>query len=461
MSQPKVLRVGYPLSFIQKGQILLDPTNTDSVYQFYLLENLAAGLVRDSSQSPLGYEPGLARAWEKLSPTRWAFDLNPDLSWSDGTKIDPRAIAEHLQSLARDKHRHVVYLRRLKKASVEGRRIVLEFDSPVNDGLIHELSLADAALLHPKNLTDDWSVVSGAFFVESFDPGKRLLLRRNSHYAGSSNGPDKVEFVNYTMDTIGDFFDKTDIDLLKIPTPAFRAPNQKILSHAPQVLKGYPTWIYYLHFNPSRPLGRDAELRRSLAALLDDALKGDLPPGLTRERQLVPKGYSGHLDAAPSLPAPKPGLLRGRHIKINLLPSFGEAKALKEALAAAFTKAGATLELGENWGFEENDADAQLSQFSGNQRDAMGSWQFMFSPDHGDLAAYRPQVEGFFEQISGAENTESREAALRLLHARVLKEAYAVPLFIEADSMVASKRVDLSRLNPFDMRLRFYEVQWK
>lgn len=85
----------------------------------------------------------------------------------------------------------------------------------------------------------------------------------------------------------------------------------------------------------------------------------------------------------------------------------------------------------------------------------------MFSPDNGDLAPFRSEVEPFFDHVMSATSKEAREAALRLLHAHVLKQVYAVPLFIEPDFIVSSRRVDLSRLNPFDMRLRFNEVQWK
>ena len=463
MSRPKILRVGYPLSFIQQGQKLLDPANTDSVYQFYLLENLAVGMVRDSSQSPSGYEPGLAQSWERLSPTRWAFDLKPNLAWSDGTPIEPQAIADHIESLGRREHRHIVYLKRLRHATVEDRRIILDFDVPTNDGLIHELGLADAALLHPGNLADDWRIVSGAYSVEFFDPGKKIILRRNPHYPGSHDYPEQVELDDYTMGTIANFFKSDDIDLLKIPAPAFRGPNQEVLSHAPQVLKGYPTWIYYLYFNPQKPLWRDLQERKEFSLIVDQALAGFTFSDLVRERQLIPEGYSGHLDAAPTAIGPLTGRLAGKRLKVNLLPAFSDAESLCEALKAGFAKAGVSLDFNYSWNLNPagDDADVQLSQFSGNQSDAMGSWQFMFSPEHGDLAPFRSDVAPFFSRIMATETKEARESSLRDLHRHVLGEAYAVPLFIEADQIAASKRIDLSHLNPFDMRLRFYEVRWK
>ncbi len=463
MTQSKTLRVGYPLLFFREDQTILDPRNTESIYQYYLLENLAVGLVRDSSQSPSGYGPGLAESWERLSPTRWIFHLRSELAWSDGSTIDYATIAAHIESLSREKHRHIVYLKKLRSATIENQSLVLEFSSPTNDGLIHELSLADSALLHPDNLTKDWHVTSGPFSVESYAPGKSLILRSNSHYRVQSGYPERVELIGFTMDTIGNFFDSVDVDLLKIPLPAFRGPNQKLLAKAPQILRAYPTSIYYLYFNTEQALWRDVQARRDLALIVEQALKGFSYSGLARENQLIPKGYSGRIEDGAAPEGALSGRLAGKRLKINLSPSFTDGAPIGETLKAGFARAGVALDIvyakdGASMG---RDLDMQMSIFAGNQRNAMGSWQFMFSPDHGDLRYFRSEVEPYFSRIMAAEDKDVHEANIRLLHRRVLREAYAVPLFIETDIIVASKRVDLSRLNPFDLRLRFHEVKWK
>lgn len=463
MTRPKTLRVGFPLWVLRQDQRILDPNNTELVYHYYLLENLAVGLVRDSSQSPSGYAPGLAQSWEHPSPTRWIFHLRPGAAWSDGSAIEPGMIAAHLESLARDKHRHIVYLKNLRSATVQANDVILDFSAPTNDGLIHELGLADAALLHPDNLTKGWSVTSGPYAVDVYEPGKRLVLRRNAHHSEPIDYPEEVELVPFTMDTIGDFFDTVDIDLLKVPIPTFRGANPKILSKAPQVLKGYPTWIYYFHFNPAKPLWRDAQARRDFLLAVEDSLEGFAYSDLKRERQLIPEGYSGRLNGRDISKGSPSGRLKGKRLKVNLLPSFSDGAPIREALASGFSRAGVTLDF--NFASERkpsgDDSDVQMSQFTGNQSDAMGSWQFMFSPDHGDLTHYRPEVEHLFGKIMAADSKANREVGLRELHEHILTEAYAVPLFIEPGLIAASKRVDLSRINTFDMRLRFHEVQWK
>lgn len=463
MTQNKTLRVGYPLFALRQDQRILDPDNTELIYHYYLLENLALGLVRDSSQSPSGYAPGLAQSWEHPSPMRWIFHLHPDLAWSDGNPIEPLVIAAHIERLAKNKHRHIVYLKGLKSATVRNREIVLDFHSPTNEGLIHELGLADAALLHPDNLTKGWGITSGPFTVEAYEPGRRLVLRKNKRHREPIDYPDSVELVPFTMDTIGEFFDSVDIDLLKVPVPSFRGANPKILANAPQILRGYPTWIYYFYFNTKKPMWLDGRARREFMSEVDLALKGFSYADLKRETQLIPEGYSGRL-GGPMVPEEASStLLKDRRLRINMLPSFSDGAPIREALLSGFARAGVSLEIGYASGPKnsKDEADVQMSQFTGNQHDAMGSWQFMFSASHGDLAHFRPEVEGVFRQIMAADTDERREAGLRTMHSQVLKEAYAVPLFIEPGIIAASKRVDLSRLNPFDMRLRFYEVQWK
>lgn len=463
MTHSKTLRVGFPLIFLRQDQKILDPRNTDTVYEYYLLENLAVGLVRDSSQSPSGYGPGIAESWERLSPTRWVFHLRPGLAWSDGAPIDPALITSHVVSLSREKHRHIVYLKKLQSATVENRDLVLDFSSPTNDGLIHELSLADSALLHPDNLTKDWRVTSGPFSVESYEPGKSLHLKKNPHYRIHDGYPDQVELVGFTKDTAGYFFDTVVIDLLKIPLPSFRGSYPKVLAKAPQVLRGYPTSICQLYFNTEKSLWRDVEARREFSFITEQALEGFSYADLVRERQLIPKGYSGRLDDGAVPSGASRGLLAGKRLKIYLLPSFSDGPRIAAALKAGFEKAGVPLDIGYAWESPEMapDSDLQMTLFAGNQREAMGSWQFMFSPDHGYLRHFRPKVEPFFDRIMASDDKEDRETNIRALHSHVLKEAYAVPLFIEADILAASDRVDLSRLNPFDLRLRFYEVQWK
>ena len=54
-----------------------------------------------------------------------------------------------------------------------------------------------------------------------------------------------------------------------------------------------------------------------------------------------------------------------------------------------------------------------------------------------------------------------RNKILEELHRQVLDRAYAIPFMLEADAILASDRIMLNNINPFDLRLRFYDVVWK
>ena len=52
MKHGRVLRVEFWMGSLKKTGELLDPKNLETVYEYYLLENLAVGLVRDDIEDP-------------------------------------------------------------------------------------------------------------------------------------------------------------------------------------------------------------------------------------------------------------------------------------------------------------------------------------------------------------------------------------------------------------------------
>ena len=462
VSRARFVRAGFQLSRLLQDRRILDPENTETVSQYYLLENLTVGLVRDSNRAPSGYGPGLAQSWTRESPTRWVFSLRPGLKWSDGSTITPEEVSTHMESFRGGKHRHTTYLKKLSRATVDGNRLILDFQTPADESLIHELTLADTGLLHPRNRESDWSIVSGPFSVESYEIGKRLLLRRNPYYRTEVDYPKTVELVNVSADTDPDSIDPTAYDVLAVPPPIFYEGNQRLIARAEKVLKGYPTGIYYLSFRGKSPLWKDVEARRELASLVEDALTS--PPGndAIRERQFVPEGFAGRLESPPvwrNLPMRR---IAGKRLKVHVQPTLARTTPILEALRLRGAKnhiefdveSSATHSLSEA-------ADVCLSCFAGNQRDAIGSWQFLFSSGTGPLAAFRNEAKPYFDRWVATKDPAQREEVLHRLHEQVLKNVYGIPLFIEPAVILTSSRVDLSNINRFDMRLRFYEIFWK
>ncbi|MBI4925720.1 MAG: hypothetical protein HY843_07330, partial [Bdellovibrio sp.] len=99
--------------------------------------------------------------------------------------------------------------------------------------------------------------------------------------------------------------------------------------------------------------------------------------------------------------------------------------------------------------------------FKGNQKDAAGSWNFIFSDKGNILSPVKNKFIKEFNTISRAKTEEEKNIALIKLHEKVLQGAYLVPFMVGKSKVFASKRIDLSLWNPFDMRLRFYDIRWK
>jgi len=156
--RPSSVTALYQLDRLAQVKTIVDPTKTDTIAEFYLLENLAIGLVRDDIRELSGYRGALARSWKQTDTVTWVFKLREDLRWSDGSPIGLEYIRDYYQNLSRKETRHLVGMRRLKEALLNKStgELTFHFDGKTNDSIIHELSLADATLLHPTNLEGDW-----------------------------------------------------------------------------------------------------------------------------------------------------------------------------------------------------------------------------------------------------------------------------------------------------------------
>ena len=456
--EPNRLTVAFPIDLLRTDRRILDPENTQTVIEYYLLENISEGLVRDSPQSVTGYEPAIARSWERLSPRRWALDLDPGFKWSDGSPVTPKQVAAHLNRISDGRHRHLIYLKKLRNVDISGHRLVLNFGAPVNDGLLHELSLADAFLLHSRNLQGDWSIGAGPYVIDSFSPGKHLLLRRNPLSPRSAQAPESVSLIQIPWKDRPRMFKDQGVDLYRANGPHFSRANQPILSAAPASYRGYPTNIYYLSFTPASPLAKNASQRRRIAAIVKSALSGIRLPGLAPEQQLVPQGFTGTLPPKASPSARPSASPLPKSLAINLWPSFRSVPQMEQALLKKFAAEGTALTVSYE---DDEHADIEMHSFIGNQRDSLGSWAFLLSPGQGELRDARRKVEKAIDAATSTDDPRVREALLKEIHMTLISEAFAIPLFVEPNIFLHTPRIDLSRISRFDMRLRFYDVRWR
>lgn len=460
------LLVTFPFMYFKDSADLIDPGNTSTVYEYYLLENLGLGLVRDSPASLGGYSPGLAVEWAQESKTLWRFQIRKDLRWSDGSLLSIEQMVMHFEDLKNRPSRHLSYLKNLESAfeEPETHELILKFRVPTGVQLLHELSLADAVLYKSRPL--DWSVTSGPYRVAKFDWTHKILeLERNDFCPlVSETSPMRIRLFGLeSKEQTSDLFGAIPVDIYTIRFasfhPIYEAPKQA----AAQMLEGMPSSIYYFAFNAANTRAQDTRLRKIFAHLVNEALAGQkLPRGLAIEHQMIPQGYSGRLPEYKPL-SMKQESLGAMHLKILLWKDLEPLDSFFRLIQKMAMGWGLKLE----WVYcnhaeilQTQDAFAHFYSFSGNQKDALGSWRFLFSEGHGPLSLFSREASSLLQKIVDEPDSDRRSEALLSLHQRVLDEAWAVPFMCYRPVVLASERVNLSRWNPFDLRLRFYELSW-
>lgn len=444
----KKLVVISPLRYFEKGQIL-SPHNLRFTQEYYLLENLGAGLVYENWRNPAIWEPRLADKWEKISPQQWIFYLKPSLSWSDGSPMLPEQIVAHFDSYRTTRFRHISLLASLSSVSyIQSRHaLVFNFNENVHEGLLHELSLADAVVLHPRNLQDDWSISSGTYYVKTREQ-EFLRLEANPYFI-------QVPQIKKIEIHPSNFKRKMKFDIWKKPIFSYSPEVREVIREAQVFWNGYPTNIYYFYFTAKNHRSFDRETRRSFAALVKGAFAGFEQDLFIREQQMIPAGYVGRLDKEPSFEdlgiteaLNFPLIIQMEPFWQLVVPSFlNEAAARHKINMSIVMDTTATNPL------------IDTLNFIGNQRDPLSSWQYLYGSE-GPLHHFYPEVESLMNSVIQATG-EQRKKLLVELHRKTLEEAFVVPFIAEYDGIMSSDRVDLSAINPFDMRLRFFEMRWK
>lgn len=463
MGKSKVLKVIFPFGVLNQNPTLLNPSNTESVFEYYLLENLTSGLVRDDLAEPSGYRGVLAEHWEKITDHDWVFRLRTNLRWSDGTPITTNQIVDFFNHVRIKPSRHMIYLRHLASVSAQDHSIHFHFDIPVNDGFLHELSLGDAGLLHPTNLSSGWKVTSGPYTVESYDwTKKNLLLRINSNCVlFSTESPEQVEL--FSVGEINNFksvFNGIDTDLIFSGGLAFTWMYQSVKKHAPQSQVGSASSIYYFSFNAKNPLVSDHNTRIYFSSIVRTALQDQTDfLGLHPEFQFIPMGFDGRLQDYIWPQSKTPNPLFKKEIEILVSSTLSELLPVLEKIKVVAEHDGVKISFTEKKSQTGDSHLAHVDIFKGNQKDSLGSWGFLFGHE-GALHPFRRFIEDDFISAIKADRLTKQEILLKI-HRKVLDEAWGVPFLVGASAAFASNRVVLSRWNSFDMRMRFYDVRWR
>ncbi len=453
LKNPSELKVSTGLRYFYGSKVLLDPTNLKFTPEYYLLENLSAGLVYEDWKNAGNARSRLAERWEKISDYKWVLYIRKNLKWSNGSDIKLEEIVNHFKDLRQLPSRHISLIKKMDFISYNEKdnSIIFESKSPVQEGLLHELSLADALLLHPKNKKDDWSVSSGPYFVKSYND-KEVFLEANPYFVEEVD----IRKVHIKKPNRND----SEIDFRKRPIYAIDDLVERISNQYKVKKIGQPTIVYFFYFNPENRNSRDSQKRKAFARYIRESFANfKFKDVLIENHQVVAPGCEGRLQVEPIFDSITYEVLHKERLILQLneymvtvFPEIFERTAQKKNLDLKLIFESPAEE-------KASSVFAIFDNFSANQRDPLSSWRFLYG-EGGPLHIFYPEVEGLFQTIASA-GEERRKELLLELHRKSLEEAYIVPFVAEYDVILASERIDLSRINPFDMRMRFFELEWK
>lgn len=468
MSKPAI-KILFPVVLLKEAPALLDPNNTETIWEYYLLENISCGLVRDSKFSATGYEGCLADRFYQENPNTWVFHL-PQRKWSDGADITSDEILGWIESLRTGSKRHIKYLSLADKVTfLEVERVLkIHFPIEMDTTILHELSLADSGLFPTNYKTVGWSKTVGPYFVESWNHAERALLLSANKFSPFFNDDMPMSAVLTQLkdpSLRSEIFKTIPFDLVPVVAAANLKNTKMVLPNAQQIWSSHPMSITFFHFNAKNEKVFNMHNRQIFAAAIKELRSyvtklTDPDNPLFPEDQMIPKGFSGRLKVAPKVMSVKASSTLS--IKIRLGTNFKDMPNLTEKMQQIFLDHGfkVMIEYDDRLTFNVDEFAGTYS-FLGNQQDASGSWSFLASPPFGQLSTWSTHFQEEYNQVFNAVDLKNRQQHLLSLHETILKKFIAIPFMIGTQRYLLSENIDASNWNQFDARIRIYDLRRK
>jgi hypothetical protein len=458
INKSSALTAAFPVNYVFGNRGGLRANDLESTWEYYLLEDLSLGLVRDDLREPSGYRGMLAESWHQLDDYSFEFKLREGIQWSDGSAMNCEQIRDSITHSLKTNSRHIFYLKDMENIECGKNSLVFKLKSSIGSEILGELSLADLTILNSRNLRGDWSVTSGFYSLQIVQKNYELVSSKAGNLEWPQNSPRTIHFVDpFSSSEAPDIFMKTaGIDVYPVMVGIYQEKYNKILES--QMSKSGPAGlIHFFYF--SRENTNDLR-RMGLRKLISKAASSSkFPPRLIPFGQLIPPGYDGYLDKLGDLNGELTNselrALRSSTIKIDFLRGQN-FEVFKNQLRADCSDLGLKIEISVSDDTRGRIKDAELYSymFKGNMKDSMSSWEFHFNSQNGNLKEYRD----IFEKILAQSRSIPRQDRPAFVHESILKASLVIPFGIEQNIVFHSARTDLGRWNPYDLRMRFYEI---
>jgi ABC-type oligopeptide transport system substrate-binding subunit/class 3 adenylate cyclase len=317
---PHALRVAW------RGPTTLDPTVCQDWHSGSVIGRLFSGLVRETPEMEV--VPDAVRSWEVLEDGRkYIFHLLDHVRWSDGTPLtardfefawkrvlDPAIQSRNAMLLYDVKGARAFNHGELSDSNSVGVRaldrftLLVELEAPT--GYFLQLLAHSAALPLPEHVVRAHGdahagaeniVTNGAFRLESWKRGERLVLVRNPDYHLRSSG--NVERVELTGVRSREWsaqlsmYEADELDILPIEHFPAAGLNVARRRHAGEYVSFPELATYWLGFVVSQEPFSDPRVRRAFVLAIDREASVEAVTGgafYPATGGLIPPGMPGH-----------------------------------------------------------------------------------------------------------------------------------------------------------------------
>jgi len=263
------------------------------------------------------------------------------------------------------------------------------------------------------------------------------------------------------------FFKEKIFDLVLLTAPTNIIAAEEIASAKPRIWESHNINSLFFIFNSKNPLTSNLMARKEFALIIAEFRKSVeiLTEGLIPfipETQIIPFGFRGRI-ADDFLMNQQPETIKISQIaKKTLIIKFPAAlqhrKVFFEKLKELFMRYEVQLEARFNDAAIQDDEFAHLTSFLGNQNDPSGTWSFLTDENFGSLKDWQDLYEEEYDKAFNSNFRDERDKAFSALQLKILNEYLLVPLMIGKQRYLHQNFLDLSKLNRFDARMRFFDM---
>lgn len=468
----------------------LEPTATSG---FFTRLEVAETLVTADLEGELA--PGLASEWTSSKDGRtWTFELQPDVTFHDGTPLTPEAAVNALEIARQDEASPLA-------------EVPIEQIAPTPSGLRFELRARyltlpavlthySAMILSPSAYDSDGRVAemigTGPYRIDRVELPASIEVTRFADWRGAPPEIEKISFQSVSRPESRALMATSDeADVVWHLEPAGR---QKVEStDSTELVSTLQPRTILLKVNNEHPILGDADVRRALSMALDREAMAEavlreadlaatqlLPPSLTAWNQpdLAPLEHDA--DAARELledagwTAGSDGILTkdGTPLRLNLVtyPDRPELPALATAIQASAREVGIDIEVDVTNSTEipVRHADdtlelALLARHFALVSDPLVTVADTFAPDGSDWGVHNwsdPELTAAIDELL-AGPTEARADELRGAVARIAQEQLPlIPVAWYRMNAAVNDRVDGFVMDPLETSWHLSQTRW-